>query len=407
MNRLRFLCLFCAILLYGFASSPTPNHPGLIEAVIGVLLCIVALPGAWHMVRYVGEMRNLWQGAGAVLMLYGLSVPLCAGLMIGQDFVLILRDVVPFLFMGLALFAGDLFVGRSDRFRLFLWGAVGLGLVQAVRALLPLTDFAALGLGRDFFSGVSELYYLANSPFVLCAALLCIAGAVQKLTADGCGYGRRFFTAGALLVVAALPLGAMALTLQRAGLGYAALYVLVLVGLAVMNRPRRALVLLLPVVGVGLFAGAEIFAVFEALFQKTQSRGLNMRVEEWRSVWQLAQHSWLGLFFGQGWGMAFESPAVSGVRVNFTHSLFSSMILKAGLFGAVLTLLYVVGLLQMLWAQLQCHQILALALLGPFLIDVLFYATFKSLDFGLLVLLIPAGIVAGGAPVLETRRNEV
>ncbi len=398
MDRLRFLCLIGAMGLYAVLSSPTPDHPGLVEAVIGGLLCVVALPGAWRMILHVHKTRNLWQGAGALLMIYGLSVPLCLGLIYGQDTGLIVRDVVPFLFMGLALFASDLFVNDSDRFKLFLWAAAGVGFVQAARSLFKVYGFFAFDS-----NGVEELYYLANSPFVLLCAALCIAGMMRFLMQKN--WLRVLPQVSVLAVLALVPLAAMALTLQRASLGYVVLFTLVLIGLAMVNRPSRGFGLVV-IFGAGfLLIGGDVWAVFEQLFRKTQEHGFNMRVEEWRSVWAQARGSWSVLLFGQGWGTAFESPAVAGVRVNFTHSLFSSMILKTGLVGAALVLAYLVGLTQILWAQLRRNQVLALALAGPFLIDVLLYATFKSLDFGLLLLLIPAGIIAGGAPVLETRRE--
>ncbi len=389
----RFLSLLVALGLYAFASSPTPDNPGLIEIIIGLLLCIVAISGAWTMVLHVKEMRNLWQSSGMVLMIYGLSVPLCLGLAYGQDTGLILRDMLPFLFMGFALFASDIFVGEPYRFKIFLWAVVGVGLVQAARSLLPIYDFLIFD-----FSGVSELYYFANSPFVLLAALMCLAAMVKFFMA---GRYPLILLLGLLIVV---PLAAMVFTLQRASLGYVAVFVCALLGLAMINRPSRG-IWLLAALGVGLmFVGGQIWSVFDALLQKTQSHGFNMRVEEWRSVWALASGSWWALLFGQGWGMSFESPAVSGVRVNFTHSLFSSMVLKTGLVGAALAFAYLVGLAQILWVQFQRNQVLALVLAGPFLIDVLLYATFKSLDFGLLLLLIPASIVAGSAPILESQR---
>jgi hypothetical protein len=66
----------------------------------------------------------------------------------------------------------------------------------------------------------------------------------------------------------------------------------------------------------------------------------------------------------------------------------TTYILKTGLCGAALALAYVLRLAARLAMLAARDPVMAAALAGPLLIDLTLYATFKSLDFGLLLLLI-------------------
>ena len=64
------------------------------------------------------------------------------------------------------------------------------------------------------------------------------------------------------------------------------------------------------------------------------------------------------------------------------------LILCVCVFGAVMGALYIGLLLKSLLFVRGVAVITALALIGPILIDVFLYASFKSLDFGLVLLLV-------------------
>ena len=115
-----------------------------------------------------------------------------------------------------------------------------------------------------------------------------------------------------------------------------------------------------------------------------------MRLEEAQAVWLSVADSPLTLLFGQGWGATLESPAVGGIRVNYTHSILSGMLLKTGLAGLFLTVAYLAAIAVRLGRLAGSRPLLAGALAGPLLINIFFYASYKSLDFGLILLLIVA-----------------
>lgn len=379
LHVFRFVCLSLAVVIYALSGSPTPDNPGLPEIVIGVFLVLAALPA---LPSLFGRSGLLWFDAGRLFLFFGLSLPLVWGVVHGNDLRLILRDLIPFLFILLPLFLQGVFRARPEYSKIFTALFVFLGLVFAVRGV-----FENLAFFAQIFRG-DELYYLANAASVLFAALYLWGRGVQ-----GFMHSKSLASSGTLLVFAALavlPLLAMAVTFQRASLGYFALYLALIFALHVYRYPLRsgalfliALILFVPLAGI-------VQDLIHALVYKTSLHGFNARGQEWAAVWQQVSRSPLSLIFGGGWGATFESPAVADIRVNFTHGFFSTALLKTGIAGLCLSALYLLGIVQILAGIIKTKPVLGLALAGPFLIDTLLYASFKSLDFGLLLLLITA-----------------
>ena len=393
---LRFVSFLFALVVYAFFGLPTPDYPGLVELVIALLLvCAVGVSGAWAVLR-IDLMAPLSMGAGQVFFVYGLTAPLLMGVMSGQDAVLIVRDVLPFLFLLLPVFLMPLFDGRPLFFRCVLIGVLGVGIVFAGRSILETYDFVLFAL----FGGESgELTYLANAPTLLFAALFLLGLAGQQFfqTRSLPGIALSFV----LFVVAALVMLPLGLTLQRAGLGFAGVYVFVLGLAAFYYYPYRWALLLVAIAAATFSVWDVLGSVFVQLMNKASLVGFNMRFEELAAVWAEISGSLPRVLFGTGWGGTFESPAVAGVRVNFTHGLLTSALLKTGLIGLVLVCFYLYGLGRLLFSVVWQVPILGLALLGPIVIDVFLYASFKSLDFGLVLLLIPTFLASRSGVALR------
>ena len=94
------------------------------------------------------------------------------------------------------------------------------------------------------------------------------------------------------------------------------------------------------------------------------------------------------LFVGQGWGSVFVSPAVGGLSVNYTHSLLTTMALKGGLILFFLAFVTMLAALYQIFLIFQRDRVRGLALFWSLVIPVFLYASHKSLDFGLLLLMI-------------------
>lgn len=386
---LRFCSLMSAMAVYAFRGSPTPDNPGWPEVLTGLLLlAAVGVKGGIRAltISFSAPMK-LWQIGGKLFLLYGLSVPLIGGGMAGHGAAEVLRDILPFAFFLMPVFLTENFEKRPEYGRYLLFAAIALGFVFALRALLPFYPFSILNVG--IFPQSEELFYFANAPTVFLAALM-LLGLSGKTVMEAAG-AKDIARAAILFGLSLLPLLAMTAAEQRAGVGACVLYAVMLAAMAVWRSPARAARLLLAIFFVVWAAFPVFMDAAEILGRKTSAVGLNMRDQEAKAVWEAVSGTGnpAHILFGLGWGGGFHSPAVGGVYVNFTHSLLTSMLLKTGLVGVFLACTYLAGLLNLLTGLLFRHPRVAMALLAPFLVDIFLYASFKSLDFGLVLLLIP------------------
>lgn len=366
MIDLRLFFLLSTIVLYGALGSPTPDSPGWVEGAIGLLLVAAIGPGRMMRLFSLESMRG-WRGAAMILLLYGMSVPFIVAVVQGNGMHLVLRDVIPFLFLLMPLF----FINLNDRAAVPVRAAVAaVGVLFALR----------LAMGDD------DPLYLSIAPTVIFAALL-LFGLAGAALYRRCGAGS-LIRAALFAGLGALPVAAMVMTMQRASLGLFAAGIGFLLLAALLNRPVRALVPLAFVALGVVLLWAVLGDVTGALWQKHGLVGLNMRAQEAEAVFDALGPAPIGALFGNGWGATFESPAVGGERVNFTHNLMTSFLLKCGLVGAGLVILYIVLLVWRLVPLVRRDPVMAVALGVPVVIDCFLYASFKSFDFGLILLLV-------------------
>jgi hypothetical protein len=362
-------CFVLALLLYGALGSPTPDDPGLLEAVIaGLLVLAVGVSGAVNALKF-GQGRQQWKSSAQVFLIFGLSVPLIGGVIDGNGPGFIIRDVIPFLFLFLPLF-----MAVRNRV-LILYGVLAVGVLFGVRA----------GFDVPVLGGGDKLFYLANMPSVLFAAVFFAGTSASEFVArfNTCAVVKGLVFAG----LAAVCLHSILEMQQRASVGVFVLSMAAVFSVCLWERPwRAAVVLAVLVVALVLFL-PELRSAFETLNRKSELVGVNMRGEEWRAVWAEISGNPFSLLVGKGWGATFSSPAVADIEVNFTHGLVSSLLLKTGLIGAGLGVFYLCALGRGLLNAWRAHPVLVVALAGPILIDVFLYASFKSLDFGLMLLL--------------------
>lgn len=374
-----FWALCAAILVYALSGSPAPESFGWSQFLTGLLLVVAAgAGGVMQIVRVPRAGDPLWIRAGWALCLYGLSVPLLSGIALGHVGAHILRDVIPFLFMMMPFLLWPLLTARRK-------DAEVLSLLVALSGFI----FAARLLWRDHggLLPVADPMFLANAPTVLYAAILFFALAGYVLVRPG-GAGR-YGLAALFIVLATVPVLAMAAITQRATIGVLALSLIIMLGIGFWRYDwRRVGVVALCGMGLILCFKAPLALHLESLFLKTSVVGLNNRVEEFAAVLSGQDH--LGaILFGQGWGQTLHSPAVGGAQVNFTHNLFSALWLKTGFAGVMLAMLYLLGLAQLGFKILWARPHIALAIAGPVAICCVLYASYKSLDFGMVLMLLP------------------
>lgn len=381
----RAICLFCACMIYALLGSPTPSHFGLAEMMVGVFLALSVGIGRFSEVLTRPVRGRFWKSAGQVFLVYGLVFPSCVGVMRGADAGMVLRDLIPFLFLFLPVFLLPTIQVKPYYFRSMLFAVVLIGLFFSMRSIL-MRNPAMCSIWCT-----SELLYLENMPSVLFCALFLMGSGVRFLM--GGISGRSLLIFAGLIFLALLPVAAMAATMQRASLGAVVLYGAVIYGYFVFKVPARALAAGVVIAMAAGMIGISFGHIFEELNHKTALVGLNMRPQEFAAVWEVVRGDWLSLFFGIGWGGQFHSPAVGGLSVNFTHNFFTSIVLKTGLCGLLLANVYIFALLERLGRVILRDPVLGMALAAPIFIDLTLYASFKSLDFGLVLLMVPGALV--------------
>lgn len=394
------IVLIIGLCVYAAAGSPTPDTPGALEVFISLCLILaVGMRGGLTAIIIKPE-QPIWQGLGGVLLTYGLSVSIILGVGHGHDPALILRDVLPFLFMMMPVFLVPLFQRNPDQIRLLIIAILVVGLGFAVRAIGEQVEIIRSLL---FLDEPQELTYFANAATVRFSGLFFL-GWASVLWVQGCGLRsglcNGWIYPAMLLLLACIALTPLILTTQRASLGYAAVYSVILLGLGLWRYPIKILFLLGILTILGAFFHEPIQQTLQVLTQKTDLVGFNKRPEEWRAIWNAISDSPFTTIFGLGWGGTFESPAVGEVRVNFAHGLLPYMVLKTGVLGLALTVSYLYFMLKRLWVYSLQHPVFVFAVIGPVLIDIFLYASFKSLDFGLILLLVPIS-----AHAIETRQS--
>lgn len=403
MDRLKnlpasFLFLGFAIVLYALFGSPTPDNPGLLEAVIGGLILLAVGIGGFRGLVDLRLERNGYLKCLQVLFLCGLILPSVSGVYYGNDPMLILRDVLAFAFLALPLFLAEKFAGDETVSRLLPALLVFAGIAFALRTLMP---------AFNVWIAPDELLYLSNSPLALFAAVFLTGLLWKNLMAQN--RHSLFLAAGCFLGVGVL-LAAMLLDVQRATIGAVLLTLLLLAFLSLVQSPRRAF---LPVVILAVLVALLyplVSDTIQVIAQKTASVGLNMRSQEAMAVFNAMSSSPESLFIGRGWGSVFASPAVAGLDVNYTHSFLTTMALKGGLIMLALSVLMTLAALYQIFLIFQRDKAAGLALFWPLVIPVLLYASHKSLDFGLLLLLIGVWstrlqALQAAAPSVKTRDN--
>ncbi len=381
----RVICLVLACMVYAVFGSPTPDNIGIAEIFIGLLLALsIGIVRARNVfIRHYKT--RFWKSAGQVFLIYGMSAPLLVGVIYGNSFSAILRDILPFLFLFMPMFLLPLLRARPYYFRSILIAVLMIGVLFALRSLMMRFYDSC------FVACPDELLYLENMPTVLFACLLMI-GAAMSFIMRGLSV-RNIAVFGVLIMVSLIPIAAMVTTLQRASLGGVVLYIVILQGYFLYKSPKRAIVLFIMGALFIAIINISFSSVFASLWGKTQNVGLNMRPQEFTAVWEIISVDMFRFLFGIGWGGQFYSPAVGGLSVNFTHNFFTTLLLKTGALGVVFCIAYVAGLLERLSRVVIKNPVFGLALAAPILIDLTLYASFKSLDFGLVLLMISGSLI--------------
>jgi len=374
------LCLFIALAFYALLGAPTADNPGWVEGIIFIfILCALGIAPFLALVQFDPNNKTQkpnWLWSGKALFLFCFVTSLIVMLINNNGIHNAIRDFIGFAFLLIPLFLAPFFQTKQ-RTMMLITASLLIGLSFSLRTLYPDTILNIRG---------SELLYLANSPLVLFASIYFIGFGAKRLF-DHVTIKNAFIFAFCL-IASLICLLAMMQDIRRASFVAVIISALIFAIIGFVQKPIKTL---LPLALLGVFVFSfqqDIMEIIHQITLKTSQVGLNMRLQELQAVWQTVSGNGFTLLFGQGWGATFESPAVGGLPVTFTHSLLSAVLLKSGMIGLLLCLIYLFFIFEKLASVVFINPIAGIAFFWPFMIATLFYASYKSLDFGLLLTLI-------------------
>jgi len=239
--------------------------------------------------------------------------------------------------------------------------------------------------------GDTNLSYLANSPLVLLCALVSLHYAfyfyVRVTTID-----RNLVLACLCLIISLVTVSVIVLTLQRAAVMMWLFYLFIQIVCGFYRHPWRMVVLAgcAGFITVSLPYLPFVLDVLRGAFwDKTIIYGNNMRVAEGRAVLDIVTGNGIvTALFGLGGGAVFQSPAVGGLWVPFSHNILTYYLLKAGIMGIFAVILYLCFVLQAYYRAARRDILLVAAMFGPIHLSMTLYTGFKSLGFGIIVALV-------------------
>ncbi|MFA6970079.1 MAG: hypothetical protein WC208_01645 [Gallionella sp.] len=410
LSNIGFGLIIAAYLLLMF-SSPMPVKIGVIEILMGVGLTVgVSLLVFSFIARNDGNFK-----LPTLCMVYFLLAPLLVGVVRGNGVSDIVRDIVPLMFMT----ALPLILSQDRNplhLRILLVAIFVVGLVSAVQFHIGIVQ--NLGSMDSYISrfspspvapenGVSKLSLIlrllkldiANYAITLlkCQDPAVLFSAIYMLC-TGIGFvltkPRRLFFgllalgAGAFCVYEFSALGMRAF----GGLTLLALIIYLLHLLRVRRLPLGNLIIA-GILGL-ILTYSQIINFAGQMWAKNQALGSGHRQEELYAVFNCVSQSFTTLLFGIGWGGVLINPIYGGETTRFTHSLISFWLLKSGLVGFVVLVLFVILLFRRIdltgvWSS--GHRLaIFLAAFAAIAIGLIFEPTYKMLSYGMVLGLLVA-----------------
>ena len=414
-------------------SYPMPPAPGVVEFVMGTGLvagCVLLLREAskLNLSDYKWLVVSLM--AGAILVIY----PAIHGVLNGTAFGKIARDMFPMVFLVILvpliaysasgdsknkvsgiLLAGVLCVGAISSIEFIVDMQSEYGSMSELSAAFDATYDNPVNIKIPLDKEASASAPAASAPVVqnmFSVYALHIFEPAVTFAAIYCGClffvmisRKKFILALSNAVVAAVALYGLTMLRLRAPVGLFVIAQFIFISYLAYktNNLKKQLWIAFSVLLICIIVAIAFRDMLWGLVLKQHLVGTNGKLDEWNAVFGVLGENWHRLLIGIGWGKEFV-PNYQLDPVRFTHSLFSFVLLKAGLFGLILLIVVYAHLMHRLFSRMQNDQFdpgklaVFLASVPVILIGFLFQPTYKMLGFSVIVAMLlswTANLTAG------------
>jgi len=379
-NNINLIVLVCVINSFSF---PWPKEIGVVEALLAVALVFAFYKG-YILLLYKLNLSYLFVLVFIMLFVIGvLSNPL------GD----VIRDMISYTYLGIPLafyYKNRLFFKHVHKnsnyndviFLRFLVLFSCTGLLYSLRAIWPFIKTYGLDLSGIYKSQLFPHtdYIFLDPSLVFGASFICVYG-ISKLKYNDFSIGLLY------LILSLLIIAAPFFATIRAPVS---MYVLIALSAIIFTYKYKSL-MLLPgiIIIIYLFSGLA-----ENMLIKHNEVGGNAKIDEVVIIvnYMLEQPIY-NILFGSGFGSVYYSPILE-TYVRFSHNVFSYGFFKGGIaLLLVITVLFiwiVTSATVKLIRAFKVNDTLAFAslisFLASFLISTLLEPGYKTLDFGLLMI---------------------
>lgn len=385
--RVFFIGLFLSIFFYSF-SSPWSNSFGIYELLVFIFLVVSFWLGVVLSVN-LKLMNVFYWLIFFVLFVIGF---------LGNDFQDLIRDAIPYFYLGIPLFFMGFMRLNSCGYKtiyseqlgkwikLLVFFVAGLGLIFSLRELFPFF----LNYNFNLYDAVKhrlvthDQLYLFQAPSVVFAAVFFSTLGVSLIKTN-------VLKSIGLIFVGFIVISAPFLGVLRGPVLF--FFLSLLFFIFIFSKNKLLIVILLSAL---IVLNLDLLSdVFKLLLLKHQAVGSNNKLREFFEIMHhLNEQSFYNLLFGEGFGATYYSTGGGGI-VRFAHSLPAYALIKGGIVLFTVSIWLIIFVLyKSLDRLLFFYKIknyfaisVLLGFLSSFVINVFLEPGFKTLDFGLLLLI--------------------
>lgn len=373
-----YLFFIFSILSYAIFSFPFPKNPGVIEMIIGVLLIkATGINGVLGLFSFGSKENDLQKIRLAFWFL--LFIPTITMLVNGWELNDYVRDIIPLVYMFLPLLVFSNLKKSKYILKLpFILSVVGL--IFSIRFFIE-TESTPLDVGGSVLWDNKK--YFSYDPAVL-------FGAIWFFIRAGEVFSRKI--TNTLLSIcyflgSFICLTALAAVVQRAPLALFAVACCIYFVKSNIPRIYKVVIIFLLFIVSFEYLGELILNVLDMFYEKQIVHGLNNKDSEFSAVFEVMSLGISTSLFGVGWGGIFYNPAY-GMLMSNTHSIISYALIKTGLLGMGAFAIYGSRIIRDILSIYKYDLGVTLASSFSLVIGLLFQPTYKTLSYGVILVII-------------------